>query len=157
MEHILISTPPPSPTLWIAALAPPRELDVFRSEEPPIHKKQKRRTRPKKRKQTDPISEALPVVPVAECDSSDMTEAAHNPDSYPGPLENPFLDMGDIVFTDSDRSADKGDQLYMRYVDAVLADDAPFCQVSAEVFVVSGWDIQEGCNNVCQSEFLSSL
>ena len=142
---INLGTPPPSPTGWINVIPPPKEPDLLQST---AHNKRKRRTGSKKRKRSDPITEALPVLPAAESDN--IVEPTHNADSYP-PEDMNSNDLNTAETRNNDQSTDNDDDRddrYMQYVEAVLADDAPFYQISAEFFIVSGWDVREGCNNV---------
>jgi hypothetical protein len=69
-------------------------------------------------------------------------------DAEPYSLENTLLDTEEIASTDDIPSVNLPDRLYAGYVEAVLADNAPFYQLSKRLFVVSGWNVQEGCNNV---------
>ena len=110
----------------------------------PASKKRKRR---KKGNRSDPVN-----VPMVE--SENPVEPGHN-DDYPA--ENAFSDILDNdshqPITAETRSGNQsesmhGDEDYTQYLGAVMADDAPFYQVSADIFVVSGWDVQERCNNV---------
>ena len=58
---------------------------------------------------------------------------------------------------DAGHSQENADHVYGRYVDAVLADDAPFYQISKEMFIVSGWDVREECNYVRPSSCRSRV
>ena len=144
MHHTVINLriPPPSPTGWINIIPPPEEPDPS---QPFAHKKQKRHTRSKKRKRLDPITEALPVLPVAESDN--VVEPTHTPNLHP-PDDMVSSDFMTPETRNNDQSTEDDDDRYMQYVEAVLADDALFYQISADFFIVSGWDVREGCNNV---------
>jgi len=159
MHHILInpSAPPPSPTRWIKVVPPPREHGPSPLEGGPASKKRKRR---KKGNRSDPVLDALPSdVPMVEMNHP--VEPVNNNDYS---AENTFSNILDndshhpvSAETRSCNQLMHGDEdHYMRYIDAVMADDAPFYQVSADIFVVSGWDVQERCNNV-RSSYLFSL
>jgi hypothetical protein len=81
-------------------------------------------------------------------------ETTQDANSYA--IENAFMDTEEIASTDDDPSVNlnQAGRLYAGYVEAVLADNAPFYQVSGQLFVVSGWNVQEGCNNVRLADFM---
>ena len=66
------------------------------------------------------------------------------------------MDTEEIASTDDDPSINhwQADRLYAGYIEAVLADNALFYQISRQLFVVSGWNVQEGCNNVRWADFM---
>ena len=88
---------------------------------------------------------------MTECDAYDITDAARNTDSYP--LEMAIVNTEEI---DEGPPVNNADQLYTGYVDAVLVDNAPFYQISRQVFVVSGWNVKEGCNSVRWADLFHS-
>jgi hypothetical protein len=91
---------------------------------------------------------------VNESHAIDVAEAPQDADSYL--MEDTFMNTEVDAPPENDPSVNVPDRLYAAYVDAVLADNAPFYQVSNQIFVVSGWNAQEGCNNVRWPEFVHS-
>ena len=140
---IELETPPPSPTLWIGALSPPTAAPIWRIEDSPVRNQPvSRRIRRKKRKRSEPTS----VLPEPESHAVGLVETTQDAESYS--IVNAFMDTEEIAPTDDDPPVNQADRLYAGYVEAVLADNAPFYQISRQLFVVSGWNVQEGCNNV---------
>ena len=148
---IELDTPPPSPTPWITTIPSPTIGQTLRFDDSPVRnapkKRQKRGNASRKRKRSDPTSDLL----VTECDAYDITDAARDTDSYP--LEMAIVNTEEI---DEGPPVNNADQLYTGYVDAVLVDNAPFYQISRQVFVVSGWNVKEGCNSVRWADLFHS-
>jgi hypothetical protein len=92
---------------------------------------------------------------VVDNDTSHWTETAPDAEPYtPGDI---LTHMDQTTPMDAGHLRDNVDQVYCRYVDAVLTDDAPFYQISKEMFIVSGWDIREECNYVRPSSCRSQV
>ena len=149
---IKLDTPPPSPgpTLLINVLEAPEEPSSSLSERSRHQKRKKLRTGSRKRKRIEATSE--PVV--VDNDASDWTDTAPDAELY---IPDSILTHTDETTpTDAGHSRENTNHVYDRYVDAVLADDAPFYQISKEMFIVSRWDVREECNYVrpssCRSQ-----
>ena len=145
LTSIELDSPPPSPILVINVLAAPAEPSSSPAER---QNRKKRRTGSRKRKRLDPTSEHL----VLENDASDWPETAHDTDS--NTPDNIVTHTDEIISVDTGHSRDDADDIYSRFIDAVLADDAPFYQITREMYVVSGWNVQEECNYVRPSQFV---
>jgi len=141
---IELDTPPPSPgpTLLISVLEAPEEPSSLPSEMSRHEKRKKRHTGSRKRKRSEPTSEPTSEPLLVDNDASNWTETA--PDTQPYTLDDILTHTNKTQPMDDPR--DNANEVYNHYVDAVSADDAPFYQISKEMFVVSKWDVRDECN-----------
>jgi len=146
-EFIELDTPPPSPLPWIdIPLSPEKPVDSqLEGIHTPVAKNRKRLTRPRNNKRRRRESSNS----VAVHDDNDALDCQWETD-VSIPLEDGIAEdnpIGQLV--------DETDLSYVKFVEAVLADEAPFYQISKALYVVSGWDVRRECNNVRNSNRLS--
>lgn len=133
-KSIELDTPPPSPTPLIDVVPLLEDNNL----QAPIEKPQHRRTKSKKQRRKRSIVVSEPLQDYAVQDNPfDTVENVGMPLEF---LSSNVQDENDVH--DIDNSSK-----YTKYVEAVLADETCFCQISENVFVVNGWDIKRECNN----------
>jgi hypothetical protein len=140
---IKLDTPPPSPVSWIDLSQPSESHTDLSSYLQKLPVKRARKGHKRSKNQRRRI-DAAPDHPTQETNDSlgvveDASLLLH---------ENTNQASHD---TEKHNSVENTDSKYGKYLDTVLTDNAPFYQISRDLFVVSGWDAKKECNNVSWS------
>jgi len=149
-EFIELDTPPSSPLPWIdIPPSPEKPVDsLLEGIHTPVAKNRKRLTGPRNNKRRRRESSNSVVV------QDDNHALESNFCQWETDVSIPLED-GTAEDDPIGRLVDETDLSYVKFVKAVLADEAPFYQISKELFVVSGWDVRRECKNVRNSNRLS--
>jgi hypothetical protein len=138
---IKLDTPPPSPIPWIKisqVSEAPTDLSLNEHKRP-VKRARRGHTRKKNKRRIDIAPDCLgQEIDVSLGMIQDDSSLLHD-NSNPNP---PTL-VREIY-----QSVHNMDSKYEKYLEAVLSDNAPFYQISGDLFIVSGWDIKKECNNV---------